>query len=154
MTTRAQRHLAREFQAYERDPIPGVSIGLKGDSLFLWTLMLQGPLVRFSKADYLEQNCGFLITIPINHRSSSLSLTSFIPISTPTAPSVFLFCILLDQTHINMRRQLSVGCQFIPSLASFFQLSPSSPTPTARALQTSTLQSCIQMITPCTKSAS
>lgn len=43
MSGRTQRHLTREFQAYERDPVPGVSIGLKADNLYVWTVLMQGP---------------------------------------------------------------------------------------------------------------
>ncbi|KAH0575141.1 Ubiquitin-conjugating enzyme E2 [Spironucleus salmonicida] len=43
MSSRAQRHLLREYQQLQRDPIPGISVGLLNDSLFSWKILIQGP---------------------------------------------------------------------------------------------------------------
>lgn len=43
MNSRACRHLLREYQILEKDPIPGISLGLQDESVFRWAILIQGP---------------------------------------------------------------------------------------------------------------
>ena len=82
---RSRRRLEKELKNITKNPLPGISVGLKADNLYEWEAKIQGPSYEGSK---------FVLDI------------SF-PENYPMKPPVVTFRTKIDECNVNSGRKLS-----------------------------------------------